>query len=269
MDEHEVGIGSGSLSGIGEEEGEDFYMNEDNGSNGDEKNVFKIVNTNARSLCPKINSLVDCFEEVGAHVGVVTETWLSDGQGIEDDVRDFVLGTGLGMLYRNRAANARGFSHGGVAVIYQSGSCSFVRLELPNVDDHEVLVALGTIPGHSRKMIVVACYIPPGLAVPAGKKCLDYITDTVLQLKRKYRDPYIVVSGDFNQWDIASALADYPDIREAPVGPTRGSRCLDRIFTSFGDDVVDAGSHPPLETDDSTHLRRSDHRIAHISAELP
>ena len=84
------------------------------------EDYFTIVNTNARSLCPKINSLVDCFEEVGAQLGVITKTWLSDGIGLEDDVRDFVLGTGLGMLYRNRPENSRGFSHGGVAIVYLS-----------------------------------------------------------------------------------------------------------------------------------------------------
>ena len=35
-----------------------------------------IINTNARSLCPKIDSLVDCFEELNGTVGIVTETWL-------------------------------------------------------------------------------------------------------------------------------------------------------------------------------------------------
>ena len=81
------------------------------------KDIFTIINTNARSLCPKINSLVDCFEEIGANLGVVTETWLSDGRGLEDDVQLFVLGTGLGMLYRNCPNNARGYAHGGVAFL--------------------------------------------------------------------------------------------------------------------------------------------------------
>ena len=134
------------------------------------EDVFTIINTNARSLCPKINSLVDCFEEVGAQLGIVTETWLSDGAGLEDDVRDFVLGTGLGMLYRNRPNNTRGYSHGGVALVFKSSACNFEELSIDNPDDHEVLVGLGTLPGHSRKMVALACYIPPGLSVPAGKK---------------------------------------------------------------------------------------------------
>ena len=32
-------------------------------------NLFTILNTNARSLCPKLNSFIDCFKEMEAHVG--------------------------------------------------------------------------------------------------------------------------------------------------------------------------------------------------------
>ena len=84
------------------------YVNKKNGGE-----IFKIINTNARSLCPKINSLVDCFEETGATIGTVTETWLSDGESLEQDIQDLLHGTGLGMICRNREENARGFSHGG------------------------------------------------------------------------------------------------------------------------------------------------------------
>ena len=53
------------------------------------------MNANAISLCPKINSMLDCFEELSLSLGEVTETWLSDGQGLEEDL---LLGEGLGML---------------------------------------------------------------------------------------------------------------------------------------------------------------------------
>ena len=76
--------------------------------------------------------------------------------------------------------------------------------------------------GHSKKLVVVAAYIPPNYTVPKAKACLDYITDAVLEMRRRYVDPYVTVMGDFNQWDIPTALDDYIDIMEAPVGPTRG-----------------------------------------------
>ena len=90
----------------------DSFINDEpplKGSDG----VFKIINTNASSLCPKINSLVDCFEETGASIGVVTETWLSDGDSLQEDLDNLLHGTGVGMLCRNRDRNNLGFSHGG------------------------------------------------------------------------------------------------------------------------------------------------------------
>ena len=87
----------------------------------DTKNLqFNLINTNARSLCPKVNSLLDCFDEMGVSLAVITETWLADGQGLDEDVDDLLEGAGLGMLYRNRPPGRRGTSHGGVAVLYLS-----------------------------------------------------------------------------------------------------------------------------------------------------
>ena len=52
-----------------------------------------ILNTNARSLCPKIESWLDCFEEMDGTIGIITETWLSDGDTLDRDIRDCLLYT--------------------------------------------------------------------------------------------------------------------------------------------------------------------------------
>ena len=58
---------------------------------------FTILNTNAHSLCPKISSLIDCFSELESSLGIVTETWLADGEGLEEEIEALVLGTGLNL----------------------------------------------------------------------------------------------------------------------------------------------------------------------------
>ena len=95
-----------------------------------------------------------------------------------------------------------------------------------------------------------------------------YIENVILELKKRYRDPYIVVTGDFNQWRVQDALLEYPDIREEDVGNTRKDKCLDRIFTNFGRSVKVAGTLPPLEVEQGEGGCMSDHRIARISANL-
>ena len=248
------------LAGVdrGKEEKKDFMTTK-----------LAIINTNARSLCPKITSLVDCMEEMEASVGVVTETWLADGEQLERDVEDLANGAGLGFLYRNRRANANGVAHGGVAVVYKKNACNMTKIEIQNSGDFEIIAALGNLPGYKEKLITIACYLPPNYSVPRGKAALAYIVDIVLEVKRRYKDPFLVVAGDFNQWRVDQALAEFPDMTEADVGPTRKDRCIDRIFTNFNRSVKASGTVPPLEVEPGSAGTKSDHRVAYIDASLP
>ena len=71
--------------------------------------------------------------------------------------------------------------------------------------------------------MMVGCYLPPNMGKQRGEAALDYLEDSVLELKRRYKDLLIVVAGDFNQRDVAAALADFPDLKETA---TRGSKKL-------------------------------------------
>lgn len=77
------------------------------------KTNINIINTNARSLCPKISSLIDCFEELNVMLGVVTEMWLTDGATLDEDLIDLERGSGLGAITLNRKLAVNGVSHGG------------------------------------------------------------------------------------------------------------------------------------------------------------
>ena len=70
-----------------------------------------LINTNARSLKPEIDSLLDCVSETEADFAVLTETWLQEA-GVADLKDDLSRGAGLGVLARNRKAGANGFAYG-------------------------------------------------------------------------------------------------------------------------------------------------------------
>lgn len=93
---------------------------------------------------------------------MITETWLADGESLDRDVQDLAKGAGLGMVCLNRKPNGRGIAHGGVAVVHNTSACTLTRVEMENPGDFEVLVTLSCLPGHSRKLLTVACYLPPG-----------------------------------------------------------------------------------------------------------
>ena len=205
---------------------------------------FIIINTNAQSLCPKVNSFIDCFNELDAQLAIVTETWFGDSPRLEQDLDDLLYATGIAMLTKNRAP-VGGVSYGGVAIAYRAASVQLQDLRYPNPDCFETIMAAGSMRGHSRKLVVIAAYMPPGDPVQRGRSCLKHISEMVSEAKRRFSEPMIVVSGDFNQWPIGNALADYVDLVEVDVGPTRGSRSIDRIFLNLGSAVVSKGTTPP------------------------
>ena len=226
-----------------------------------ETNGFVILNTNARSLAPKMNSFVDCFNETDCKLAIITETWFGSSSDHAQDMDDVHLSTGIAWITRNRPPVASGVCYGGLAIAFRSSAVTLKEYSCPNPDAHEVLVAVGNVAGQSRKLIVIAAYLPPGDAVPRGRAGLQFIGDMVMEVKRKYSEPLIVVAGDFNQWDIKTALDDYIDIKEVNVGNTRGSRAIDRIFLNFHDALVDKGTLPPLQTEiiPGEPIRESDH----------
>lgn len=61
---------------------------------------------------------------------------------------------------------------------------------------------MGSIRGQKRQLIVVGCYIPPGYDRQRGREAIEFIENMIIQLKRRFMDPYLVIAGDFNQWKV-------------------------------------------------------------------
>ena len=78
---------------------------------------------------------------------------------------------------------------------------------------------------------------------------MDHIRGAIIKVKRRLNDPYIVISEDFNQWEVQGYLEDFPDLGEIMVGPSRGDRCIDRSFGNLWRSVTACGSIDPLEVD--------------------
>ena len=84
----------GQLDGM-----DDSVLDEIETSEREEKDLgtkITVLNTNARSLCPKIESLIDCFDEMEGTVGVITETWLADGDTLRQDIETCQMGQDWG-----------------------------------------------------------------------------------------------------------------------------------------------------------------------------
>ena len=74
-----------------------------------------------------------------------------------------------------------------------------------------------------------------------GEDTFSYITNTVIEMKRRFLNPQLVMAGDFNQWKVEEALDDFADMPEADVGLTRKDKCLDYIFVNMSRSITGSG----------------------------
>ena len=241
---------------------------EANGEFLDNKVDLNVINTNARSLRPKTKSFIECFISLSLTMAVITETWLAHGSRLENDVENLLHGHGLAVHYLNRKPSANGVSHGGVAIVLKNNLASGKEYSFLNPDSFEVLPLQVDLFSIKRKLFVIAAYVPPNYPVARGRACLQHISNIVLDIKRGNPGAYIIVAGDFNQWEVGESLSEYSDIQELDTAPTREGRRIDRIFTNWSEDIVDSGVLPPLETEGES-ITYSDHSIQYMCSRVP
>ena len=228
--------------------------------------TVSFLNTNARSLGPKIESLFDCMHERRADFSFVTETWYQSNRATCEDLDQCAARFSLGVVYRNRddvAANGR--QYGGVAFFFRLATSSFKPFPLHNPEGYEILAVVGTVKGVKGKIFCITAYEPPNLTLLRIRQMHEYVSDVIDEAKRQFADCSIVLSGDFNHWPIEEAVEDHLEVNEVPHGNTRGNRAIDRSFTNFTRSIVESGTLPPLESEAGAP---SDHRIAYAVAKF-
>ena len=128
---------------------------------------------------------------------------------------------------------------------------------------------MANLRGSTRKLVVVAAYVPPNYPVPRARQCLEYIENLVIEIRRTYRDPYLVVAGDFNQWDIGDALAEFQDLKEVHIGSTWGDRAINRLFCNMHRGISASGMVPPLQTTgEDGRIARSNHMVTYMKTKV-
>ena len=203
-------------------------------------------------------------------LAIVTETWFANGGCLELESERLLHGHGLKIHTLNRDPLSSGIAYGGVAIVVRDSITRTKPYQFVNSEKFEVLPLMVSHAEIYRKIFVIAAYIPPGYTVPRGNAAIQYISDIILDMKTRHQDPLIVVAGDFNQWEVGEALAEYSDIVEVLTPATRGDRSIDKIFLNWHDDVTESGCLPPLSTVVLEGLGAvSDHRIQFALSRLP
>ena len=170
-------------------------------NNNELRNIFNISLINARSLIPKLDSLLECQNELLNDVTIFTETWTKDTANINKLLQDHEDRPNYALIRKDRQ-NVGG---GGVAISYNKHKIQMSRARLP-ASKFEVVAAIGRRVGQRRKVCLIAAYLAPWYHANRAKRCLEYISDCIALLSTRYADPYFYVGGDFNKRDIAAAI---------------------------------------------------------------
>ena len=156
---------------------------------------ISFINTNARSLMRKVDSLGDSFDELDLNFAQVTETWLQSNTDTGDLALKLRDGFSLGILFRNRSNVARnGRQYGGVALIFRLNS-KFTNFAFPNPSDFEVMASVGSIKGVRETVAVVTSYMPPNMSLADARSMIEYTSDLIAELKRVHNDCMVVLGG--------------------------------------------------------------------------
>ena len=151
----------------------------------------------------------------------MTETWLQEDTEMAEIIQELDAGHGLFTFLKNRpTAAANGRKYGGVAIITNQVRASYKPFPLANPLDYEVVAATTKMKGIGR-VAIIGAYMPPNMPAAGAHDCIEYISDLIGELKRKYEDCNVIVAGDFNQWPIERLLNEHPDMKEVAHGPTR------------------------------------------------
>ena len=225
---------------------------------------FNLLLTNARSLAPKMNSLIDYMRELDTAVAIVTESWLKPGRQLDEDIDDLTKAENLGLIHCSRRTNRGRNAGGGVALVYNKEKIDITEYKAKKANA-ELVCAIGKIPKLTRKIFIVGIYISPRVRSKQYHLMLEAVSDVILKVKTELENPLIILAGDFNHTNIEEATEDYPDMMTVSTGATRGSSTLDFISTNFGQEITDTEILAPLSTNEG---KESDHAVISCTASL-
>ena len=177
--------------------------------------------TNARSLLPKIDSLVDAIQSLDLHLACITETWFRGGRALSDRLDELEDDKGIRIIHKSRDSR-RKKAGGGVAIAFNPSTCNFRKRHLKNMEKGwEVVCAVGRIAKTPRKVFVFAVYIPPNIKAAEFCALAESLAVEVAEIKATLNSPAVFICGDMNRRDLRPYLNMVEYFTQLDTPPTR------------------------------------------------
>ena len=222
------------------------------------KTLPKCTLYNARSLFPKISSLVTDIEERSIDVCFITEVWESiTNKKHQMKIEELFEMNGIKYISTPRRKRKRG---GGAAIAVKLRDFSISKLNVHIPSRVEAVWGLlkprESSPG-SRPVIVCSFYSPPNMKTNTA--LINHLTITLQSLLIIHKDADIMICGDRNQIQISTLTAVDHSLRQIVNVATHGAKNLDVACTNLSLYYDPPTTLPPLSPDNPLVARPSDH----------
>lgn len=212
-----------------------------------------------------MDALSDAFSSLGLNIACVTESWYKGGTDLREGLVEFEDQTGIRVLHKSRDGRKKR-AGGGVAIAFAMGTCNFKVRTLKHVaKDAEVLCVVGVIGKIARKIVTFVVYVPPPTTAPVWDATKEAVVVEVGAVLKAYKNPIVMVTGDFHHRDLCGALNEVSCFAALPTGPTRGANTIDIIYSNKPEAHTEAHVLPPLQADGGA---LSDHQCVYTEAEF-
>ena len=239
--------------------------NDDNIINHDKKDktCARMLLTNARSLMPKIDSLIDAFDSLTLNFACITETWYQGGKALREYLVEVEGAKGIRILQKNRDGRLKK-KGGGVAIAFNMANCNFKQRSPTHMKrEHEELCAVGKVEKIDRKVVIFLVYIPPSARAAETEALKQALTAEVAAVKIALKNPILFIAEDFNHRDVAGAVSLAEQVVQVQTSPTRGNSTIDMVYCNVQDNIIKGLILPPLQ---DISGRDSNHRCVYEAA---
>lgn len=161
---------------------------------------LKFIVTNARSIKPKIHSVIDYFDELDLSFAVITETWLKEGSDLTEMKDDLSSGHNIEMINRIRPLKTNGQIKigGGVSILYNPDRIALKEMPM-KVGKSEIVAAIGKALQCKQKIIIIGAYLPPKMKAQSSRAAMERVERAIMKIKTEFNNPIIIYAGDFNK----------------------------------------------------------------------
>ena len=232
----------------------------------DDENGLSCLLTNARSLLPKMDDLIDAFRSLNLNLAIVTETWFKGGKALRDRLVDIEGASGIRVIHRSRDGRMKKCG-GGVAIAFSTTTCNLKNRQLKFIDkNHEGVCVTGRVGKLERRVVVFGVYIPPNMRAAEVQGLKEALGTEITEVRKSLKNPVIMVGGDFNHRDFSGALREVDEFEPLTTGPTRGVNTIDVVYTNIDPQIAEVLTLPPLSSGGGS---ASDHKCIFVKALFP